>query len=247
MVITLSGVIGSGKSTLATILGNQLGTDVYYESVEDNPMLPLFYKDPQRYSFELQIYFLSKRLDSIMNALSENNSVLDRSIYEDSLFFHVNARLGRVADNAKDAAVLVELYDNLLEHMMRKVHGMPKMSPDLMIGIHVSYDTMINRISKRGRDYEQINNDSSLKPYYKELLIEYDKFFNSIYKESPIYVIDGDKYDFVENIEDRKIVLNDIKQAMIDNGIDISNTTLGSSISDNKLDVMLNRVKEIIV
>lgn len=246
MLITLSGVIGSGKSTLATLLGNQLGTNVYYESVEDNPMLPLFYKDPQRYSFELQIYFLSKRLDSIMSALEENNSVLDRSIYEDSLFFHTNAKLGRVAGGVEDSKVLVDIYDDLLEHMLRKIHGMPKMAPDLMIGIHVSYETMVNRISKRGRPYEQVQNDASLKSYYKELLKAYDKFFNGGYKESPIYVIDGDKYDFVGNKHDREIVMGDILDTLESLGM-VSESFSFESVTDLDMQDMLNNVKDIIV
>lgn len=246
MVITLSGVIGSGKSTLATLLGDQLGTNVYYESVEDNPMLPLFYKDPQRYSFELQIYFLSKRLDSIMSALEENNSVLDRSIYEDSLFFHTNAKLGRVAGGVEDSKVLVDIYDDLLEHMLRKIHGMPKMAPDLMIGIHVSYETMVNRISKRGRPYEQVQNDAGLKSYYKELLKAYDEFFNGGYKESPIYVIDGDKYDFVSNKHDREIIMGDILDTLESLGM-VSEGFSFESITDIAMQDMLNNVKDIIV
>jgi Deoxynucleoside kinases len=87
MMIVLSGAIGAGKSSLATILSEHLGTEAFYEQVDNNPVLPLFYKDPKKYAFLLQIYFLNKRFDSIKKAMVQDNNVLDRSIYEDSLFF----------------------------------------------------------------------------------------------------------------------------------------------------------------
>lgn len=94
-VLVLAGTIGAGKSSLTEMLAEELKTQAFYESVDDNKVLPLFYENPQKYAFLLQIYFLNKRFDSIKRALSDNNNVLDRSIYEDSLLFHLNADLGR--------------------------------------------------------------------------------------------------------------------------------------------------------
>ena len=90
-MIVLAGTIGAGKSSLTAMLAEHLGSEAFYESVEDNEVLPLFYAEPQKYAFLLQIYFLNKRFDSIKRALSDKNNVLDRSIYEDSLLFHLNA------------------------------------------------------------------------------------------------------------------------------------------------------------
>lgn len=90
-MIIMSGTIGAGKSNLTEILSNHLGTKPFYEPVEENPILPLYYADMNRYTFLLQIYFLNKRFRMIKEAMQDDNNVLDRSIYEDSLFFHMNA------------------------------------------------------------------------------------------------------------------------------------------------------------
>ena len=112
-VIVLSGPVGAGKSSLTAILSKYLGTKPFYESVDDNPVLPLFYKDPLKYTYLLQLFFLNTRFHSIKKALSDDNNVLDRSIYEDSLFFHMNADIGRAND------LEVQTYDELLESMMK--------------------------------------------------------------------------------------------------------------------------------
>lgn len=91
-VIVLSGPIGAGKSSLTSILSKYLATDPFYESVDDNPVLPLFYENPKKYAFLLQVYFLNTRFKSIKKALSADNNVLDRSIYEDALIFSNECR-----------------------------------------------------------------------------------------------------------------------------------------------------------
>lgn len=201
MMIVLSGTIGAGKSSLATILAEHLGTEPFYEQVDNNPVLPLFYKDPKQYAFLLQIYFLNKRFDAIKKALGNDNNVLDRSIYEDSLFFHMNADMGRATQEE------VKVYDELLNNMMQELpYAAEKKAPDLLIQIDVSYDKMLERIQKRGRDYEQIDQDPSLVEYYKNLLSRYDDWYDN-YNHSPKMRIDGDKLDFVEDEADRQTVL----------------------------------------
>ena len=106
-VIVLAGTIGAGKSSLTALIENRLGSEAFYESVDDNEVLPLFYAEPEKYAFLLQIYFLNKRFDSIKQALTHENNVLDRSIYEDSLLFHLNADLGRANETE------VKVYDAL--------------------------------------------------------------------------------------------------------------------------------------
>ena len=207
-VLVLAGSIGAGKSTLAGIMSEELDTKVFYESVDDNEVLPLFYDDPQKYAFLLQIYFLNKRFDSIKRALAHDNNVLDRSIYEDSLLFHLNADLGRAND------IEVKVYDDLLANMLEEIDGLKyKKKPDLLVHIKVSFDTMLKRIEKRGRDFEQIKNDPSLYDYYKELNHRYEKWFED-FDVCPKIQIDGDKFDFVEDPKAAEDVMNQIKDKL---------------------------------
>ena len=213
-VLVLAGTIGAGKSSLTEMLAKELDTEAFYESVDDNKVLPLFYKDPQKYAFLLQIYFLNKRFDSIKQALSNNNNVLDRSIYEDSLLFHLNADLGRATETE------VEVYDSLLENMMQEINILTfKKKPDLLIHISVSFEKMLERIQKRGREFEQLEYDPSLFDYYKELNRRYEDWFDN-FDICPKIQIDGDKFDFVEEESARKIVLNKINDKLKEIGKD---------------------------
>ena len=163
-VIVLAGTIGAGKTSLSKMIAKELGSDVFYESVENNDILPLFYEDPEKYSFLLQIYFLNKRFKSIKEALAHDNNVLDRSIYEDSLLFHLNADLGRASKQEE------EVYDELLKNMMEELpYASHKKQPDLLVHIKVSFETMLERIEKRNRPFEQLTFDPGLYDYYKEL------------------------------------------------------------------------------
>ncbi|MEQ7218279.1 deoxynucleoside kinase [Vagococcus fluvialis] len=200
-VIVLAGTIGAGKTSLSKMIAEELGSDVFYESVDNNEILPLFYEDPEKYAFLLQIYFLNKRFKSIKEALAHDNNVLDRSIYEDSLLFHLNADLGRAT--AQEVTVYEELLDNMMEELPFAAH---KKQPDLLVHIKVSFETMLKRIEKRNRPFEQITYDSSLYDYYKELNSRYEKWYED-YNESPKMQIDGDKFDFIENPEAAKEVV----------------------------------------
>lgn len=167
MVITIGAMIGAGKSSLAKILGEELGTEVFYESVDDNPILPLFYTaseeeiQAKRYPFLLQLYFLKTRYQNIKQALSNDNNVLDRSIYEDWYFAKVNHDLGRISD------LEFSIYEGLLNEMMQELKELNyKKAPDLMIYLSGSFETILNRINNRGRGYEL---DPELYDYYKKL------------------------------------------------------------------------------
>ncbi|MGG5314945.1 deoxynucleoside kinase [Enterococcus sp. AZ071] len=205
-MIVLAGTIGAGKSSLTAMLSEHLGSQAFYESIEDNEVLPLFYANPEQYAFLLQIYFLNKRFDSIKQAMQDDNNVLDRSIYEDSLLFHLNADLGRATDTE------VKVYDELLANMMEELpYAAHKKHPDLLVHIRVSFETMLDRIEKRGRDYEQLSFDPTLYDYYKELNHRYDQWYED-YNESPKIQIDGDKLNFVEEADARDIVLQMIDE-----------------------------------
>lgn len=211
-MIVLSGMIGAGKSSLTTILAEHLGTQAFYEKVDDNPVLPLFYSDPKKYAFLLQIYFLNRRFALIKRALSDDNNVLDRSIYEDSLFFHINADMGRATKQE------VQVYDELLDNMMEELpYAAHKKAPDLLVYLVISYDKMLDHIKKRGRSYEQPKNDSSLVNYYHNLLDHYDIWYQN-YNYSPKMQINCDQLDFVGSSDDRQEVLNLIDEQLKQRG-----------------------------
>lgn len=204
LVITIGAMIGAGKSSLAKLLGEHLGSEVFYESVEDNPILPLFYMateeeiEKKRYPFLLQLYFLNTRFRSIKRALVHENNVLDRSIYEDWYFAKVNKDLGRISE------LEFKVYEDLLNNMMEELEELPKKSPDLMVYLTGSFETILKRIKDRGRGYEL---DDSLVDYYRILWSGYDEWIANQYKASEVVTIDIDQYDFVNNPEDQKAVL----------------------------------------
>ena len=192
-MIALAGTIGAGKTSLTQLLADHLNSKAFYESVDDNKILPLFYKNPKKYGFLLQIYFLNKRIDEIKDSYDNDLNVLDRSIFEDALLFKLNADMGRATQTESD------IYSSLLANMMEELPEQPhQKAPDLLITIQVSFETMLKRIEKRGRSYEQIANDPSLYSYYQNLNNRYKDCYAQ-YDESPKMLIDGDKYDFVED------------------------------------------------
>ncbi|MBW1604945.1 deoxynucleoside kinase [Lactobacillus sp. Sy-1] len=200
-MIVLAGTIGAGKSSLTERLSNHLGTQAFYEPVGDNPVLPLFYQDKEKYGFLLQIYFLNKRFEMIKQAQRDDNNVLDRSIYEDALFTDLNHQLGNINDT--EAAIYHELLDNMMEELP---YAAKKKRPDLLVYIEVSLETQLKRIRQRGRDFEQ---SDDLLEYYRGLQVAYQKWFEN-YDISPKIKIDGNKYDFVNNQDDLTTVLNQI-------------------------------------
>lgn len=212
ILIVLAGTIGAGKSSLAKALGDHLGTEVFYESVDNNPVLDLYYKDPKKYAFLLQIYFLNKRFESIKSAYKADNNILDRSIFEDELFLTLNYKNGNVSKTELD------IYKELLNNMMEELEGMPKKRPDLLVYIDVSFDTMLSRISLRGRDFEQIDDQPELKAYYHQVHGEYPDWYEK-YNASPKIRINGDEIDFVNNTEHLQKVLSTIDSELENLGL----------------------------
>ena len=188
MVIITAGMIGVGKTTLTAKIADHLHTKAFFEPVGENPVLPLYYKDPKQYGFLLQIYFLNKRFSMIKQALSDDNNVLDRSIYEDALFTKENNAEGNISDTELD------VYLKLLDNMMSDLKKLPKKAPDLMVYSETSFETILYRIKKRGRDYEQIDNNPELKDYYYKMWSAYQDWYQE-YDASPKMKIDLDKYD----------------------------------------------------
>lgn len=196
-MIVIEGVVGVGKSSLMNILAEK-EYKAFEEPVVDNPVLDKFYYDRSRYSFPLQVFFLNKRFEHIKKAKDVTNAVMDRSIYGDAIF----ARMLNLADEMSDEEFQIysELLVNMLEHVQR---------PKLMVYLEIGVDEAMNRIKKRGRDYEQIVE----REYWEKLNSEYSRYFNN-YDLSPILKINVDNLDFENNEEDRTYVLNLINDAL---------------------------------
>jgi deoxyadenosine/deoxycytidine kinase len=216
-VLVIGGMIGLGKTSVAELLGQyykEKGSLVVYESVEDNPILPLFYQSSEeeiqakRYPFLLQLHFLNTRFKAIKQCLANQNplySILDRSIYEDKYFALINKELGRISD------LEFQLYESLLENMMEELEALPKKAPDLMIYLKASFDTVIHRIQHRGRDFEQ---DPSLIDYYHKLWSGYDEWLFKHYHASDVLVLDMDKLDIVNNPNDAETVCKKVDEKL---------------------------------
>lgn len=201
MVIVVGGMIGLGKTSVSEVLADAFGTEVFYESVQDNKILPLFYTETEeeiqakRYPFLLQLWFLDTRFKSIKEALVNDKNVLDRSIYEDWYFAKKNMELGRITP------LEMEVYENLLDNMMEELKELPKKNPDLMVYLKGSFETVLERINMRGREYEL---DPSLVEYYKFLWEGYDKWVTEHYKASDVVIVDMDTMDVVHNEADKQ-------------------------------------------
>ena len=210
IVIIMAGMISSGKTTYTTKLADALGTKPFFEPVEENPILDLYYEDMERWGMTLQLYFLNNRFRMIKKAYRDDNNVLDRSLFEDALFTKVNNMNGNISD------IDYELYLDLVDNMMEEIEGMPKKAPDLMVYLDADLDHILKNIKKRGREYEQIEEDDAidedLLSYYKQLISEYEIWYEE-YDSSPKIKIDATKYD-VHNDEDWEEVYGLISDKM---------------------------------
>ena len=186
--IAIAGNIGAGKTTLCTQLGKNFGWDVHYESADNNPYLSDFYVDMQRWSFNLQVYFLNSRYQQILKILDGDKTVIqDRPIYEDAYIF---------APNLHDMGLMpsrdFQNYFELFKTMSSQIQP-----PDLLIYLKASIPTLVSHIQARGRDYE---GNMSL-DYLKRLNERYDNWIDT-YKEGRLLVISVDDLDFKNKAED---------------------------------------------
>lgn len=206
-VIVVGGMIGLGKTSVAALLGQALKSEVFYESVDDNPILPLFYTaspeeiQAKRYPFLLQLHFLNTRFQAIKKALVNRHNVLDRSIYEDWYFAKVNLELGRISAQEFD------IYESLAANMMAELAELPKKAPDLMVYLSGSFETVMHRIGLRGREFEQ---DTALVEYYRLLWSGYDNWVQNHYHVSQVLTINMDTCDIVNNPADARRVVADV-------------------------------------
>ena len=196
MHIAIAGNIGSGKTTLTRLLAKNYGWKPKYEDVDFNPYLQDFYDDMQRWSFNLQIYFLNRRFKDIVDiAKSEEHVIQDRTIYEDACIFAPNLHsMGLMT--TRD----FENYSSLFSLMLSLVKP-----PDLLIYLRSSIPNLVSQIQKRGREYE-----SSIRlDYLKGLNDRYEDWINN-YKDGKKLIINVDEVKFEENPKDLSIVIDSI-------------------------------------
>ncbi len=191
MHIAIAGNIGSGKTTLTKMLAKRYGWTPRFEPVDNNPYLDDFYADMNRWSFNLQVYFLNKRFKEVVEIAQRQDTIIqDRTIFEDARIFAPNLHdQGYMSDRD------FENYSDLFELMISLVK-----LPQLMIYIRSSIPTLVNHIEKRGRSFEQsirIDYLTGLQRRYEEWIASY---------KGPLIVIDGDTLSFEDKPEDfRKV------------------------------------------
>ncbi len=196
MHIAVAGNIGSGKTTLTRLLAKNYGWTPKYEDVDFNPYLTDFYNDMQRWSFNLQIYFLNRRFkDIVAISKSQENVIQDRTIYEDACIFAPNLHsMGLMS--SRD----FENYTSLFNLMLSLVQP-----PDLLIYLKSSIPNLVSQIQKRGREYESgIRLD-----YLKGLNERYDNWIDN-YNDGKKLIINVDEIKFEDNPKDLSIVIDNI-------------------------------------
>jgi deoxyadenosine/deoxycytidine kinase len=186
MHLGIAGNIGSGKTTLTTLLSKHYKFEPHYENVEDNPYISDFYEDMQRWSFNMQIYFLNTRYNSILQIQKgKKNVIQDRTIYEDANIFAPNLHsMGLMSTRDFDT------YQRLFDSMVQTVKP-----PDLMVYLRAGIPHLVNNIQKRGREYE----DSIRLDYLRRLNERYEAWISS-YRGKHI-IIEVDDLNFAENSE----------------------------------------------
>ena len=193
MHIAIAGNIGAGKTSLTELLAKHYGWEAHFEDVIDNPYLNDFYNHMERWSFNLQIYFLKSRFEQLLKIKNNDGSIVqDRTIYEDAHIFAPNLKsMGLM--NLRD----FKNYQELFELMESQIQG-----PNLLIYLRSNIPNLVNKIHKRGRDYE-----NSISIEYLSRLNERYEAWISTYNKGKLITIDVDELDFVENKKDFEIIV----------------------------------------
>ena len=196
MHIAVAGNIGSGKTTLTGLIAKHYGWEAQYEDVDDNPYLNDFYEDMQRWSFNLQIYFLNSRFSQIVGIRQSNKTVIqDRTIYEDAYIFAPNLHsMGLMS--TRDFENYFALF-NLMSSLIQP--------PDLLIYLRASIPTLVNQINNRGRKYE---NNIRL-DYLRRLNERYEAWIET-YNLGRLLIINADNYNFPDSTDDMSKVIDKI-------------------------------------
>ncbi len=197
MHIAIAGNIGSGKTTLTKLLAKHYGWEPNFEDVDENPYLNDFYTDMQRWSFNLQVYFLNSRFNQVMEIRNEGKDVIqDRTIYEDAYIFAPNLHaMGLMTTrDFENYFALFSLMDSFIQ------------PPDLLIYLRASVPTLVDQIQRRGRDYEE----SIRLDYLKRLNERYEAFI-ATYDKGNLLIVDVDENNFHEDAEDLGKIISSIE------------------------------------
>ena len=196
MHLAVAGNIGSGKTTLTGLLSKHYKYEAHFEDVENNPYLNDFYNDMQRWSFNLQVYFLNSRFRQVLGFReNEKNVIQDRTIYEDASIFAPNLHeMGLMT--TRDFENYIELFQ-LMDSFITP--------PDLLIYLKASVPVLVNQIQQRGRDYE----NSIRIDYLQKLNIRYEKWIEE-YDKGKLLIIDVDNNSFHNDAEDLGAIINSI-------------------------------------
>lgn len=196
MHIAVAGNIGSGKTTLTSLLSKHYKWEAHYEDADQNPYLNDFYNDMQRWSFNLQVYFLNNRFSQIQEFRQNKKSVIqDRTIYEDAYIFAPNLHaMGLMT--SRDFESYFSLF-KLMESLIQP--------PDLLIYLRASIPVLVDQISQRGREYEE----SIRLDYLKRLNERYEAWI-STYEEGKLLIIDVDSTNFKDKSEDLGTIISKI-------------------------------------
>jgi deoxyadenosine/deoxycytidine kinase len=196
MHIAIAGNIGSGKTTLTGLLAHHFGWQAHYEEVDENPYLDDFYNEMQRWSFNLQIYFLNTRFNQILNIKKSDKTIIqDRTIYEDAYIFAPNLHsMGLMSTrDFENYFTLFNLISSLID------------PPDLVIYLKASVPALVRQIEKRGRKYE----DGIRLDYLRKLNERYDSWVEA-YSLGKLMVIDVDHTNFIDKPEDMSLVIDKV-------------------------------------
>ncbi|MEW4923997.1 deoxynucleoside kinase [Algibacter sp. 2305UL17-15] len=196
MHIAVAGNIGAGKTTLTKLLAKHYKWEAQLEDVVDNPYLDDFYNQMERWSFNLQVYFLNSRFRHVLQIRESGKDIIqDRTIYEDAHIFAPNLHAMGLMTNRD-----YENYRSLFDLMESLVQG-----PDVLIYLRSSIPNLVSQIHNRGRDYE---NSISI-DYLSRLNERYEAWIHG-YNKGKLLIIDVDKLNFVDNPEDLGYVINTI-------------------------------------
>ncbi len=196
MHVAVAGNIGAGKTTLTTLLAKHYKWEPHFEDVVDNPYLDDFYNQMERWSFNLQIYFLNSRYRQILEIRETGKNIIqDRTIYEDAYIFAPNLHAMGLMTNRDFSN-----YSSLFQLMERLVQP-----PDVLIYLRSSIPNLVKQIHKRGREYE-----NTISIDYLSRLNERYEAWSQKYEKGKLLIIDVDQLDFVDNPEDLGIIINKI-------------------------------------
>lgn len=200
MHIAIAGNIGAGKTSLTELIAKHYNWEAHFEDVIDNPYLDDFYTHMERWSFNLQVYFLKSRFQQLLAFQNNKKTIVqDRTIYEDAFIFAPNLNAMGLM-NQRDFKNYRELFD-LMESLIE--------GPDLLIYLRSSIPNLVNKIHKRGREYE-----NSISIDYLSRLNERYEAWISTYNKNKMVIIDVDDLDFVENKDDLEKVLAEIDKGL---------------------------------